>query len=175
MYKRQFQLRSSEVTVNIPSLLARKDRYNQWVLVRPQFVTFDSDELRVDPERYAAATSVEQQMRVIKEAAEAYLERRPDFRVFLPIVKKVLWKETGKQKYVLHDDSRSMTFNVRRPDFTDGRVSFEGMLDIPLLGAVAAPDDMWCAQLVEPFSWEHSGECGVQIACAFQKLSLIHI
>ena len=63
-----FQDRSSEITVNLPSLLARKDRYNQWVLVRPEFVTFSSDDLHVDPEGYAAATSV-------RRAADARHER----------------------------------------------------------------------------------------------------
>jgi len=64
-----------------------------------------------------------------------------------------------------------MSYNTIQQDFdVSGSVSFEGsLLDMPFLGCALPPDDMWAKHLVDPDAWDDTGECGLQIVCAFKK------
>ena len=92
-----FKIKASEVTLNIPSIRAKTNRAG-WRLAAPDMVTYSHAGISVDPQIYAAATTSEQQMNVVREAASEYIESRAIFRQF---GLKILWKETDTNTYVL--------------------------------------------------------------------------
>ena len=147
--KDEFELKARELTINVPTVRVKKlENGARWKRGAPAWATLSAEQMG-SPSMLMGASTAADQIQLAQQTLANYTETlEVQLRYNLPI----LHYETDEKTWVLVDDQREATFNVRAPDFdVGGQVSFDGsMLDQPLLGTPLAPDDMWCKQLVDP-------------------------
>jgi len=89
-----FEMKAKEVSVNIPVIRSKRNRRGVWRLVSPDWVTMSSDFLYgYGTDRLDDATTPQEQIEIVRAAAEEYIETLEIFRAFN---KPILWKETGR-------------------------------------------------------------------------------
>ena len=78
----KFQLLAQEVTINIPTIRAKK-KADGWKLSAPSFVTYDLEMLKGDSSIFAAASTTDEQIDVVRRAAQAFIE---ELEMFLSLI-----------------------------------------------------------------------------------------